>query len=160
MRDVIRTNKREEERGSIKMFRLEKDFRFEASHRLPSHDGKCSRLHGHSWKGTLVIEAPEAALKRDGPKAGMVKDFGDLSLIMNHLIDTYLDHHHLNETTGLVNPTCEEIARWVFNMVAPKLEQPEQGRRLLVAVIIEETCTSRAEYRPEPTQPRTNVRRK
>lgn len=54
------------------MFRLEKTFRFEASHQLPKHDGKCARLHGHSWVGRVVIEGPD--LIGDGAKAGMLQD--------------------------------------------------------------------------------------
>jgi 6-pyruvoyltetrahydropterin/6-carboxytetrahydropterin synthase len=34
-----------------------KEFRFEAAHRLPHHDGKCRRLHGrHSWVGRVYVE--------------------------------------------------------------------------------------------------------
>ena len=51
------------------MFRLEKEFSFEASHQLPLHDGKCARLHGHSWKGRIIIEGEELATT--GPKSGM-----------------------------------------------------------------------------------------
>lgn len=121
------------------MFRLEKKFRFEASHQLPKHDGKCSRLHGHSWIGTLVCEDYE--LVTQGSKAGMLVDFGDLSAAIKPLLDQYLDHWHLNETTGLANPTSEELARWIFNRLKPDLPW-------LVAVRIEETCTSSAEYQP------------
>ncbi|NES98612.1 MAG: 6-carboxytetrahydropterin synthase QueD, partial [Desertifilum sp. SIO1I2] len=32
-----------------------KEFRFEAAHHLPHHDGKCRRLHGHSWVGRVQV---------------------------------------------------------------------------------------------------------
>jgi 6-pyruvoyltetrahydropterin/6-carboxytetrahydropterin synthase len=121
------------------MFRVEKLFRFEASHRLPNHDGKCARLHGHSWVGRLVVEGD--ALQTDGPKAGMLADYGDLSAAIAPLLLRELDHHHLNDSTGLPDPTSEALARYVFDRVAPLLPG-------LSAVVIEETCTSRAEYRP------------
>jgi 6-pyruvoyltetrahydropterin/6-carboxytetrahydropterin synthase len=34
---------------------LAKEFRFEAAHQLPYHDGKCARLHGHSWHGVVYV---------------------------------------------------------------------------------------------------------
>lgn len=121
------------------MFRLEKTFRFEASHQLPKHDGKCARLHGHSWVGRVVIEGPD--LIGDGAKAGMLQDYGDLSAVVKPLVDGYLDHWHLNDSTGLENPTSEELARWIFHKLKASLP-------LLTEVQIEETCTSKAIYRP------------
>ena len=119
------------------MWRLEKSFLFEAAHNLPLHDGKCQRLHGHSWRGKLICEDYE--LCTQGPKSGMMIDFGDLSAIVRPLLEDYLDHHYLNETTLLANPTSEELARWIFMRLKPDLPS-------LVAVRIEETCTSAAEY--------------
>lgn len=121
------------------MWRIEKKFRFEASHRLPLHDGACARLHGHSWQGTLICEDYE--LHTVGPKSGMLVDFGDLGVAIKSLLESALDHWHLNETTGLENPTSEEIARWVYDRIKGTVPT-------LVSVRIEETCTSAAEYRP------------
>lgn len=121
------------------MFRLEKQFRFEASHQLPNHDGKCARLHGHSWVGRVVVEGKH--LQTSGPKAGMLMDYSQMSEPVNRLVETSLDHYHLNESTGLENPTSEELARWIFNQLEADLSR-------LVAVVIDETCTSRCEYRP------------
>ncbi len=121
------------------MFKLEKTFRFEASHQLPKHDGKCARLHGHSWIGKVVVEGPE--LLEGGPKSGMLIDYGDLSNLLKPLVEGSLDHWHLNESTGLENPTSEELARWIYYRLKNLLPN-------LVAVRIDETCTSSAEYRP------------
>lgn len=121
------------------MYRLKKQFKFEASHQLHEHDGKCQRLHGHSWVGYLILEGP--TLVQDGPKQGMLIDYGDISAAIKPIVERHLDHWHLNESTGLANPTSEELARWVYNLVKPSLP-------MLKAVVIEETCTSAAEYRP------------
>lgn len=122
------------------MWRLEKEFRFEASHRLPHHDGKCQRLHGHSWIAKLICESDR--LQETGPKQGMVLDFGDLSAAMKPLLESSLDHWHLNETTQLESPTSEALAKWIYDRLKPALP-------LLKAVCIEETCTARCEYRPK-----------
>lgn len=121
------------------MFRLEKTFRFEASHQLPNHDGKCKRLHGHSWVGKLVVEGH--SLIKGGPKGGMLVDYGDMAAAIQPLVEEKLDHWHLNESLGMDNPTSESIAEYIFNVIKPKLPG-------LVAVVIEETCTSSATYRP------------
>lgn len=128
------------------MFRLEKQFRFEAAHKLPDHDGKCARLHGHSWVGTLVVEGP--SLVPGGAKAGMLVDFGDLSNIVRPLLDGYLDHHYLNETLEMVAPTSERVAEWVFQRLGRLVFDRASGVQL-VCVRIEETCTSAAEFRPD-----------
>ncbi len=120
-------------------FTLRKTFRFEAAHYLPLHDGKCRRLHGHSFVGRVVLRS--MGLVDDGPKMGMVMDFSDVSVALAPLLENYLDHWCLNETLMLKNPTSEEIARWVFVMLKPKLP-------MLVAVEIEETCTSSCRYEP------------
>lgn len=121
------------------MFRLEKEFRFEASHQLPLHDGKCARLHGHSWVGRIVCEGLH--LVGSGPKMGMLLDYNDMKAALAEVLENYLDHWHLNETLDLVHPTSEAIAFWLFTHLKPKLP-------LLTEVIIEETCTSRCVYRP------------
>jgi len=121
-------------------WRLEKKFRFEASHELPHHPGKCRRLHGHSWVGVAMLEANN--IHADGPEAGMVVDFGILGERIDNLVESHLDHWHLNETTGLENPTSEELARWVYERLVGRIP-------FLVGVRIEETCTSACEYWPE-----------
>ena len=115
-----------------------KEITFEAAHKLPHHDGKCARLHGHSWKARIYVRSNE--LITDGTKQGMVMDYGDIKTYVKPILDEYLDHHYLNESLALENPTCEEIAKWLFD----KLEKAEMPH--LYAVEIQETCTSGARY--------------
>lgn len=127
-------------------WQLQKDFRFESAHKLPNHDGKCARLHGHSWLGTVFLEGN--ALEPDGPKAGMVLDYGDVKAALEPIVER-LDHNYLNEI--LDNPTSEEIARWVFHQLRDALDGEGSGRvsgqRIrVIAVRIEETCTARCTF--------------
>lgn len=119
------------------MFTLTKEFRFEAAHRLPQHDGKCARLHGHSFKMRVVVTAQR--LVSEGPKLGMVIDYSELSQIVSPLVEACLDHHYLNDSTGLPNPTSEELARWIFYRLQESL--PE-----LIAVEVDETCTASCRF--------------
>lgn len=121
------------------MWTLRKTFRFEAAHHLPNHDGKCQRVHGHSWIGE--VEVASTSLQSTGPKRGMVLDYGDISAVLAPLLDHVLDHHDLNLSTGLADPTSEALAAFLFGVLAPQLPG-------LVAVTIFETCTSACRYEP------------
>lgn len=116
-----------------------KEFRFEAAHKLPHHQGKCSRLHGHSWVGRIYVSRDR--LHETGSQQGMVMDFGEINNYIDPLLENFLDHYYLNETTGLESPTSEAIAQWIFE----KLESA--GLPGLCMVEIRETCTSGAQYR-------------
>jgi len=119
-------------------YAVRKRFTFEAAHRLPHHDGKCARLHGHSW--VVWVEVAGMSVEASGPKVGMLIDFGDIAQIVRPIVDDYLDHHYLNETTGLESPTSELLAEWLFEKVAA-------SGLPIAAVTIQETCTSECIYR-------------
>jgi 6-pyruvoyltetrahydropterin/6-carboxytetrahydropterin synthase len=118
---------------------LKKEFLFEAAHKLPNHDGKCQRLHGHSWKMRVVVVGDH--LHNCGPKQGMLTDYAEISAIVKPVVEMYLDHHYLNETLKLENPTSECICIWLYEYLKPQLP-------LLASVEIDETCTSSCLYVP------------
>jgi 6-pyruvoyltetrahydropterin/6-carboxytetrahydropterin synthase len=118
-------------------WRIAKTFRFEAAHHLPHHDGKCARVHGHSW--VAVVEVTADTLVTGGPKTGMVVDYGDISVAVDPIVEAHLDHYDLNDTTGLADPTSEALAQWLFRALDPLLPG-------LSAVTIRETCTSECRY--------------
>lgn len=115
---------------------LSKEFRFEASHQIHGHFGKCARLHGHSWKLTVFVTGDV------NPRTGVVLDYTYIKNDVQPLIDD-VDHHHLgcgivySEEHGRVmlpsdvpwlpygfKPTCENLL-WLFGrrlrMLAPEL---------------------------------------
>ena len=119
--------------------RVFKEFQFEAAHRLPNIDScldhKCSRLHGHSFMVRIEVEGPV------GEKTGWVMDFADIKAAFMPLYNQ-LDHHYLNEISGLENPTSENIARWIWIRLFPTLP-------MLSKIIVRETCTAGCEYTGE-----------
>lgn len=83
---------------------------FAAAHRLPDHEGKCCRLHGHTYGLEVTVQGtPQEA----GPAAGMVMDFAELRALVNDLLVEPLDHQMLNEVFDIV-PTVEAVAAWAF----------------------------------------------
>ncbi len=114
-----------------------KKFTFEAAHRLPNvPDGhKCARVHGHSYAVTVYLTGPV------GETTGWVMDFADLTAAVKPVLER-LDHYYLNDVDGLENPTTENLARWIWKRLKPRL--PGLSR-----LVIHETCTSGCEYRGE-----------
>jgi 6-pyruvoyltetrahydropterin/6-carboxytetrahydropterin synthase len=93
--------------------RLEVDFQFAAAHRLPRYDGPCFRMHGHNYRFQVAIAGDV------DPRSGMVADFGRVKEIVNEHVLARADHRNLNDI--LDNPTAENIARWIWDELAPRL---------------------------------------
>jgi len=109
-------------------------FTFDAAHRLPKvpEGHKCSRLHGHTFRVEVHVSGPV------DESLGWVIDFGDLKKICKPVIEQ-LDHHYLNEIPGLENPTCEVIAKWLWQRLMPYLPN-------LAKIIVQEGPNSGAVY--------------
>jgi len=89
------------------MFRLRIEATFDGAHRLNDYKGKCSRLHGHTWKVEVFVKGEKL------DKHGLLLDFKILHEKLGEIINS-LDHKFLNEIEGLENPTCENISRYFF----------------------------------------------
>ena len=133
------------------MFRVTKEIHFCYGHRLLHYEGKCRFLHGHNAR--VEIELSSATLD---PR-GMVFDFNDVKRIVQHWIDTELDHKMLlNEADPALphlrnlkepivtlkeNPTAEVLARIIF-------EYAKTQGFPVTEVRFWETSTSFATYHP------------
>jgi 6-pyruvoyltetrahydropterin/6-carboxytetrahydropterin synthase len=114
---------------------LTKSFHFEAAHDLPAFpaDHKCRRLHGHSFRFDVIVEGEV------DPAKGYLVDYGDIKRAAEPLVKR-LDHFYLNEVEGLSNPTCENLAKWIWDRLKPALPA-------LAEIIVHETCTTACSYR-------------
>lgn len=113
------------------MFEITKRFTFEASHQLPWHQGKCQRLHGHSYKLEVTLESQ--GLDHNG----IVVDFDVLSEIVDKGVVKRFDHQHLNEF--FENPTAEVIALEVYRIIAVTLRLNGQSTVRVSCVKLWET---------------------
>jgi len=113
---------------------LLKEFTFEAAHHLPNVPAghKCSRLHGHSYRVAIHVRGPV------GARTGWVMDFADIKTAFEPLRDQ-LNHRCLNEIEGLSNPTCENLARWIWERLHPALPN-------LCKVVVKESDDSGCVY--------------
>ena len=114
-----------------------KEFTIEAAHRLPHvpEGHKCARLHGHSFRIEIHVRGPVEE------PAGWILDFSDIKDAFAP-IHEQLDHRFLNEVDGLQNPTSENLCRWIWQRLRPRLP-------LLSRVLVRETCTTGCSYEGE-----------
>jgi len=90
--------------------RITKHFDFETAHALYGYDGKCKNIHGHSYQlfvtliGTPINDPSNV-------KHGMVMDFGELKVLVNHEIISKFDHttvlNNLSPHKDLANTLSE-----------------------------------------------------
>ena len=118
------------------MFEISIKSEFSSAHNLRGYLGKCESLHGHNWQVEIVV------LSRKLDKIGMAIDFKKLKEIVGKIIKE-LDHKYLNKLpyfkkvnpvrkkavrnkhrfSNGVNPTSENIAKFIFNKVKPRLKK-------------------------------------
>lgn len=113
---------------------LEKKFRFESAHQLRSLPAthQCARVHGHSYG--LVVTVRSSGLD---PTIPWIVDAALLGRIVKPTIEKMFDHHDLNATLGVSDPTAEYIANWWW-----KFLQDEMLRLNRMAGISEKDYTS------------------
>ena len=111
-----------------------KKFRFEAAHRLPNvpPEHQDYRIHGHSYE----FEVWQAG--QVGEKSGWVMDFLNMKREISPII-ARVDHQTLNDVEGLWNPTCENLAIWLWDQLHEVLP-------LMHKIVVYETCTSGCVY--------------
>ncbi|MBV8199914.1 MAG: 6-carboxytetrahydropterin synthase [Acidobacteria bacterium] len=118
--------------GGGASFRLERRYRFSASHlyRRPewteeenrARFGKCANLpgHGHNYRLFVTVSGPL------DPLTGFVTDLGQLDALVARLVLDRIDHQHLNAALpdfgpGRLNPSSEAVVRWIRDQLAPAL---------------------------------------
>ncbi len=108
------------------MYKLKKRLVISAAHQLKlDYPSKCSALHGHNWIIDVYLRAHEL------DQNGMIMDFS----VIKEKVEKVLDHQVLNNILE-VNPTAENIAKWVCDRLAPQCYK----------VVVEESPNNIASY--------------
>ena len=111
-----------------------KEFTFDSAHflsRVPETH-KCREIHGHTYKLIIFLEG------QLHPESGWLMDFAEIKEIMEPVLKI-IDHKLLNNVEGLENPTCELLAKWIWDKIKPSLP-------LLSKIELHETPTSGVVY--------------
>ena len=140
----------------LESWAIQKDFRFEAAHRLENHNGKCARLHGHSYKLEIVVGRNH--LYEESSSKGMVVDFANISMVVGVIVDI-LDHRFIAteetpkafldaldfteyEKLSIPASTAEHLAAWIGNTLLDNTMM----RGVLRSVTLWETENSKATW--------------
>ncbi len=123
-------------------------------HRVVGHEGKCANLHGHNYR----IHFTCASAQLDD--VGRIIDFSVIKHRLCQWLEDNWDHKMLlwdqdpdTETLGILdptvvllpfNPTAENIARYLVDVVGPA--QLEDSSVTLALVKVEETRKCSASY--------------
>lgn len=89
------------------MYTVTKRMEISGAHFLKlDYESKCKKLHGHNWIVTITVQSETLN------EHGMVVDFTDIKKVVNRL-----DHNVVNEVIGSMNPTGENIAKWLCDQI-------------------------------------------
>ena len=83
----------------------------DSAHQLFGYNGKCSNLHGHTWRIEVWFKGNTAELDC----IGILVDFG----IIKEL-EEILDHKNLNKVLKC-NPTAENLTNWIYDWLIKKI---------------------------------------
>ncbi|MGB8952664.1 MAG: 6-carboxytetrahydropterin synthase QueD [Candidatus Aminicenantales bacterium] len=78
--------------------------RFQAAHFLKEYQGKCEKIHGHTFQVEIQVQVDEL------DKAGIGIDFARIKQKLSEILP---DHSLLNEVYDF-NPSAENLARRFF----------------------------------------------
>jgi 6-pyruvoyltetrahydropterin/6-carboxytetrahydropterin synthase len=129
------------------MFEVTVESGFSAAHRLRDYEGACERLHGHNYRVAVTVRGEAVGI------SGMLVDFKGVRGTLGRVLDK-LDHICLNEDVedfgeGGLNPTAENIAKWIFDRLAETSATELPDGAALARVTVWESEKSSATYVPE-----------
>jgi len=121
------------------MFELSQTFSFDAAHTLkrqvsPDEALGSRRIHGHTYTAEVYVQGERQ------PESGMVVDLAVLREVIAS-VRGELDHHFLDEVSGLGAPTLENLC--VFIMARVKQQIPQVS-----GVAVSRAAGDRCLYRP------------
>ncbi|MDD5748662.1 MAG: 6-carboxytetrahydropterin synthase QueD [Actinomycetota bacterium] len=115
---------------------------FSAAHKLEGYEGRCARIHGHTWSVGVFLMGESL----DG--TGILFDFDRTREILYSVVSDF-DHSFLNELEVFKGkqPTAENVARVVYDRLETSYgKELEMKGVLLHAIFVRESPYSLAVY--------------
>ena len=113
---------------------------FASAHSLRGYPGDCAKLHGHNWK--IEVQVSGESLN----EIGMVIDFKEIKRHAKEVVKE-LDHSFLNDHPyfAKTNPTAENIAVYLFQEIARRIESPEVAMHSITVWENDRNCVTYSE---------------
>ena len=139
----------------------------DTGHRVPNHKSKCRHMHGHRYRWEAELEG-DVVTQEGVSEEGMLMDFSDVSTILNQYVHDVVDHAFIvyegdkealaalskmgDEHRTLIVPfipTAENLAKWAFEQVEPRISSSYGNSLKLNAFHVRETPKSWASWYPD-----------
>jgi 6-pyruvoyltetrahydropterin/6-carboxytetrahydropterin synthase len=136
----------------------------DTGHRVPNHKSKCRNIHGHRYRWEVELEG-EVVSEGGVSDEGMLMDFSDISTILTEHIHDVVDHAFIvyeNDAEAIEAlsfmgdghktvkvpfiPTAENLAKWAFDKVEPKIRSSYGNNLFIRAFHVRETPKSWASW--------------
>lgn len=119
------------------LLRLTKQFVFEMAHALPSYEGKCHNIHGHSYKLFVTVEGiPTCA--RNAATDGMVMDFHALKECVEEAIVEPFDHALvLPRLEGVPEPAGNQLGGYAAKLMVVDFQPTTENLLLHFARLLD-----------------------
>ena len=146
------------------MYSIKRWVETDTGHRVPNHNSKCKNFHGHRYRWEAELEG-DIVTESGVSNEGMIMDFSEISNILNTEIHDLVDHAFIlyegdelginaisllgeNHRTVIVPfiPTAENLARWAYELVKPKIISKYGNKIILKSFIVRETPKSHASW--------------
>jgi 6-pyruvoyltetrahydropterin/6-carboxytetrahydropterin synthase len=121
-------------------WKLNTEFTFDAAHLIKGYEGKCGRMHGHTYKVHIIAKSHRLTSSKYLESPDMVCDFKQLKWAARDSEKGGLDHGVLNELMD-TNPTAERIAEFIHRQTRERI-----GEGIELTVKVWETETNWVEY--------------
>jgi len=119
---------------------LHTEFKFDAAHYIEGYDGKCGRMHGHTYKVHIKAKSKKLNPSKYLKTPDMVCDFKELKWAAEDSEKGGMDHSVLNEIMPMAT-TAERIAEFIHNETKKRIPAD-----IDLHVTVWETETSWVEY--------------
>ncbi len=124
-------------------WKLNTEFKFDAAHAIEGYDGKCSRVHGHTYRVRVTAKSHKLNPSKYLQTPDMVCDFRELKWPAKDLEKGGFDHCLLNEHVPVAT-TAERLAEYIHKETKKRIPD---GIELTITVW--ETPDSWVEYTDE-----------
>ena len=101
---------------------LHTEFKFDTAHFIDGYDGKCGRMHGHTYKVHISAKSHKLNPSKYLQSADMVCDFKEMKWAESESTKGGMDHSVLNEELS-IKTTDDRIAEYIHKETQSRIPE-------------------------------------